>query len=579
MSYIKHMKWRNVGSYIGQHELKLSRGLTTVVADNHDGEGKYDSNGGGKTTLLNIIAWVITGTTPSKLKTTDLINHYSTDCEADLTFSDGLWVERSFVKKEALKVKLPDGKLLQGDIKYIQRRLYEHLGLSASLFASCFYLGRNAKAVQFLQATPAPRAQLLAELIDDEVFQAASELVEQRITKVTKTIQDSTYKEQELRRLVAQLTGDIDQLTEKVKRAEAQEGERVERLRKKLEDLRWEHTKCERVILQKPARNMKEIEAERSALALSQRDLQEKMRDLGIVSLTHLQPGMCSTCLQHISKEAVRSAHERMAELQRLYDNYQEQCTMQGVLIKKLEAAQRELRDQDAVQKRAVENAEYYRVEIAHTEDELSQPPVGRQELIDCLRGAREKKVANQIRYDAMVEATSRLLADVDDLKVLKKAFSSEVRTLLFDRLRTTLAHYTGAYLHEITDGSVEVSYPQSNNLKDKFEIIIKTGSKTQDLSAYSDGESWRLAFAVLLALRATMLQLSQCKLSLLLIDDPIGSLDRTGIQHFLSILRRVVADKVVEQMLITVPWDDVLESTDRVIRVEKHSRASTIAC
>lgn len=575
---VRHLQIRNFMSFLGNHGGDIAPGLTYIMGQNMDDPATADSNAAGKTTLINAISWALNGVTASGIKGPSVVNHNAAECRVILTMSDGLVVDRFQGKKNSLKVTYK-GEVWAGDMPVIQDRLWGLMGIGAKLYGSTVYMGKNAESSQFLHTRPANRAEIMSDLVDDGLFQTAADLIKQELRRREQEQQGLANQISQAQEWVRKLTQDATTLAAQVKSAEAQESLRKAELKDRLANCNAHLTAAQLVILRAPARSMKELEDQRRVFHLRLQDVEGQLRETGYTAMPALALGeACPTCLSPFTAAAHTRCQDIVQEVKATRAGLKKEIDGLQKSIELIQTKQREVRDLEMDKAKAKRDFEFYQIEIGHIEEELNVPTLSTQALLDNLQSCKEKLSAKQRELNKLTADSTKSIADIAKLNILRTGFSVEIRNYMFDQVRSQLDYYTKVYAYELAGTKLSIEYPStSKSLKEKFDIILRMDGQEQDIACYSGGEGWRASFAVLLALRDTMLQISKSKLNFLLIDDPVGMLCKTGTLQWGKMLRKLADSGRIGQILVTIPRDDLLDSHGNILNVMKTSGCSSV--
>jgi DNA repair exonuclease SbcCD ATPase subunit len=113
---------------------------------------------------------------------------------------------------------------------------------------------------------------------------------------------------------------------------------------------------------------------------------------------------------------------------------------------------------------------------------------------------------------------------------------------------------------------------PTSSTGREKFEIIVKSDGKENELA--SGGESYRAQLAILLALRKALTHQAKCPFKFLLVDEALTYTDETGGRAFGRLMEMLGKD--FSQILITAPRE-IEGVTGKAIWVERRDRVSKV--
>ena len=293
------------------------------------------------------------------------------------------------------------------------------------------------------------------------------------------------------------------------------------------------------------------------------------------LSVTTLRAGLpCPTCRQAITEESLRGFRLEEAHFRAEADRLREEVAKLDSTLESIEKRVRASQLQQQARDSAMRDLENLATEEAFLRDELtSKSP---EDLLKTLEGYRQELANLQQQKSAIEKSIDELPKKIDIAHQLYLAFTRDVKNIMFDAIRDALEDYTQQYLHRLTNGEFQVTYPtKSEAIRERFEIETRNGNYAQDISQFSEGEGWRASFAVLLALRRVICEKAGAKLSCLLVDDPIGGLDDYGVAEFCELLSDL-ADGEVPLLLATVPRIGFAH-TSRYIHVLKEQGISRI--
>jgi DNA repair exonuclease SbcCD ATPase subunit len=570
------------GSFAERQVVEFTTGVTYVLGENRDRPGLADSNGAGKTTVLDAISWGLYARTPCGRSKDGVINHLRDEARVALHLSN-LHIERSKQrgKGEALKWHTGDGVWKRGDFAPTQQELTETFGISFETFCNTLYLARTSKTVKFLETTPSKRAEVLAELVDSTLFETAAEFIAQDIktndTEIQKNLivlQELEYHEQNIEKDCIRIKQQLDEFTENDRVRRRRVAERIALLRDRV---RQERDEVEDSI---PDLTMEEAQEQKQAARVRLNDAIDRLSTIRLMKSyadTSLAEGMiCPTCRQVLDEDAAVELHSFDDMATEEEKDVEKEILNLEDIVEELDEEQmkiREWRNKQAACKDAMEDMQS---ELALLQDEMQ--PGNANNLKDLLgenmarlREIQERKKKYALRIHELEE-------DLPYLKTLKKAMGTEIRNLLFDRIRTGLEYYTNFYLNLLAGQEFIVSYPsQSRTGREKFEIELQSGNNVQPLEAYSEGENWRATFAILLALRRVLLEGNHADASFLLVDDPIGALDDTGAENFNRLLSSLSKAENI-QIIATLPRTLPSLGSDRIMTVVRENRMSYVS-
>lgn len=575
------------GPYYTEQNIDFHPGLTFITAIRTDSK-KSDSNGSGKTSLTYAIAWCLFGKCPDGIGLRDVISTGLYRCRVWLHLkgeNQDLRITRSVThRKHELEMEVAckyNPRNIVGDIRVVQEELERYIGCSFEIFASCLFLSKHSTAQQFLFANPTKRSELLSDLIDDHYFQQGAEIAKKRER------QDLTAQELALRELssmaavLKQTQQDQQALLDLARVTDQQEKVRIEQAKQRLtamaQDLVQRGQDLGKLHEFLQANQMQDLNRQRiEAVNKLEGWNKEQWRVASEIATIHdLEAGYCPTCGHTIDPEWAAGRQRQKAILQQELAAIEANISTSQTTLYRIDTSLQEVRVAQSRQEQDRRAIEDLRIQYRHLQDECEPRTYANSTDQIFQLQTRIMNMEHQIQLKHTQAA--QYGARAKQYGIVSALFSKDVRNYLFDDVRGKLEQFTSLYLAEINDTPISVRYPVEA-AREKFEITICDGPNERDISTFSTGENWRVAFALLLALRQVLWTENRCKLNFLIIDDPIGgALDRTGTYEFLGLMARIVTLGSVPVLLATVPKDEYCEGGNQVLRVTRTERGSTV--
>jgi exonuclease SbcC len=202
--------------------------------------------------------------------------------------------------------------------------------------------------------------------------------------------------------------------------------------------------------------------------------------------------------------------------------------------------------------------------------------------------GASRQKVAilkdlkaRRKALDAQREALAR---KAGQYKQLERAFGKDgVPALLIEQALPQIEVKANEILERLSGGSMSVRFVTQTAYKDKkrddlretLDILISDGAGIRDYELFSGGESFRVNFAIRLALSEVLAQRAGARLQTLVIDEGFGSQDNLGRQKLIEAINLVRPD--FAKILVITHIDELKDAFPTRIEVEKTHRGSTL--
>lgn len=172
---------------------------------------------------------------------------------------------------------------------------------------------------------------------------------------------------------------------------------------------------------------------------------------------------------------------------------------------------------------------------------------------------------------------------DLTNLEILEKAFGKNgVPALLIEQAKPEIEAEANRILSKLTDGfsirfqtQKEYKNQKRDDAQETLEIEISDGSGSRDYDTYSGGETFRVNFALRLALSKMLAHRADAKLETLVIDEGFGSQDDDGKQKLIEAIKAIQSE--FKMILVVTHLEELKEKFDRRIEVRKEGRTSRI--
>lgn len=559
-------------SFKDRHDLVFDRGSVFVLGTNHD-DPAFDSNGGGKTTLCAAVPWALYGALSTDAKKDAIINRDSEKAFVELRFEDKLHVRRSKERNRSESLSFwHEGRWHDGDLAATQEKLTKVIGVSAALFFNSLWIDAQSKAVQFLWATAGKRLELLEELMSDGIYASArSKAEEKRKQWETKQafakdkITAFMHAEERERQTLARAQAELAQASFERKARLQKQGQRQVELRLELGRLQAqldEFTGTD---------TPDALTAQRQRLEWDLHKLSQQISDIPLPPRLPHAGTTCPSCLQDVSEDHVHSVQARSEAklkerevLQAKADRIREEVAEVNQKIKDYSSTTSVRRSVETVIRDR--KRELSALAEASTEDPFV---LSLEQTIESAKDAIVGIQKNLQQHEQILHEAHR---QIPLYKFWETGFGQKgIRSLLLDDVRALLAYHVDLYTKSLAGEQIRVEFPASDK---GFEIILHTPAGTAELNTFSRGEAWRANLSVLLALRKTISYLNATNLSLLILDDPCGDLDDSGVRAVVSTVQALSSE--FGTVMVTLPRHVDNIGEDDIIRVEKRQGVST---
>lgn len=195
------------------------------------------------------------------------------------------------------------------------------------------------------------------------------------------------------------------------------------------------------------------------------------------------------------------------------------------------------------------------------------------RQLVSVLDTQRERRTQFSNQRDDLTRQISRL-------KVLERAFSKDgVPALLIEQALPEIEAQANEILDRLSHGSMSVRFATQRQLKSKDEkketldILISDEAGQREYEMFSGGESFRVNFAIRMALSRVLAHRAGARLQMLFIDEGFGSQDAEGRQRLIEAINLVRGD--FARVLVITHLEELKEAFPARIEIEKTIRGS----
>ena len=549
------MAWR------GSTTIRFNGGVTVISGTNYD-KPESDSNGSGKSSILYAICWCIWGKLPVKFSINDLIHTGQEGCWVEVTLRRGdtdLKISRSREgRNTVLSFKLGGNTEVDGDVNAVQRELEDVLQITWEEFQATTFLSPHNTKYSFYYCTPAKRVALLSPLVNDELFQHRSKNIQEDLKKLTRQFEKITSQSLAYQGVIHRETERQQMLAEQLNQARlVQDKQRSEsdivigEIEKTLFQLRQREKEINRLIEEE-----NNVRAALGAVNSIVRNIEQQQHsvasDIRHLTTSHAAGAVCPTCQQRVTTEHINQLSARRQQAIAKMTSFNAELAIHTP--RKLEL-EKQLASFDAM--RNERNSIYKQMEVLKERRYGAKVGIQTQEVavlqsqIDSCKTTIQEYIRLQADRDqqaAMVASKAELL------KPIYQGFSSGIRQMLTSELREMFEYYTHTFTSYLLYDEFDIAYPES----DSDSFLVELHRRGESAKLPSTGEVHRAALAVTLALRQVVLaRRGSCVLDMMLIDDPVGSIDGEGCQA-LSRLLEAMSDNV-STILITIPRPGVV--------------------
>ena len=210
------------------------------------------------------------------------------------------------------------------------------------------------------------------------------------------------------------------------------------------------------------------------------------------------------------------------------------------------------------------------------------------EKVLERKVGAAQQKVAvlekQKHRQEELENKRQEISQRVKQYLQLEAAFGKDgVPALLIEQALPNIETKANQILDKLSNGDMSIQFltlreykdTKREDLRETLEIQIRDQSGFRDYELYSGGESFRINFAIRLALSHVLAQRAGARLQTLVVDEGFGSQDSVGRQRLIEAINMVQDD--FEKILVITHVEQIKEAFSTQLLVEKTPRGSMV--
>lgn len=601
------------------------RQIALILGRNND-TTSMDSNGSGKSTILEAVVWGLFGRTCRGLKGDAVVNSVARkNCEVSLALSvNGSKVtltrhRKHAVHKDDLILEIDGQEQKRMTLTETQALLEDTIHMNYETFMNTTIFPQGA-FTYFASMADADRKDLLESVMgmvpfdeyqrrakdrqkeiqgtidelttDLTVVQSSMETEEQR--KVDLTRKDIDFADEKKDTLmgiedgIGKLNRELGTLKTRIFGLDLEKTEESIKLKKKgLESLKVDEETVKRLI-----RSIAEKETEERSLEAQKTEL-----EIELIDLRKLKPGQkCPLCKQPIKGDI----KEHLKEVQTKTENFERQRVEKGFMIEKYQESLDITNNQDKAYKKVEDEIEGDMDRLEELRREQMQLAPSRERILAEIEAARKDYTETEKKespYASMIKDSEKklkeLATDKEKIESGIVAFRKDqeyvqfwvegfgdrgLKSFLLDSVVQQLNERANHYLSYLTDGKVRVEISTRTRLKggeerEKLDIRVYSKEGLQEYLGSSGGEKRRADLSMLLALRELAKARLEQTFDLLFVDEVFDVLDQSGIERVIHLLTQQAGDDV-----FVISHDpSLMDAFEEVITVEKTDGLSRI--
>ncbi|AIW03494.1 exonuclease [Bacillus phage Moonbeam] len=586
------MIWTRAEAYnfLAFKEIKLdldNRGLVLIEGKNLS-SNKFESNGAGKTSIIDIIVYVLYDTTTKGLKADEVINRHAKKNTCAVLEGrkreDTYRIERYRKhKKYGSKVRL----IINGEdetassVKETNKKIEQLIGLDYLTFTNSIMFSQRNQVGRFSTATDKEKKEILENLVNLTVYGTAQDIAKKRVKDKDAEIEQKKREEEKLQWELTQVDSFEQQDQERynsTKQAIEQEQQNFENVKEAMNKhitdnqhnvTTWinevEKLKEQQEQLNSPTNphsetvnqlthQLNELKAEQQRLTIEQNEEVKKYKQLGLQDTCPVCGNELDTAHRDKEQEVIKGKlREIITQLnvinpaaetvQQKYNDayalYLEVKKQQDGIVTLHRDLSTKIGQINSLQQQYSNQLESYKSKLSAITSTLNRlnsfpEPVSR----DADRLAIKDKI------NAHREAMVALQKEKNILEDTVKIFSnSGVKSHVLDLVTPFLNERANKYLGALAGSDMELIFSTQTRKKDgemseKFDVQLHNAVGGESYKANSDGEMKRADLAIAHALQDYVITKGSSPVNFLLYDEILDGLDEVGVESVVQLLK-----------------------------------------
>jgi DNA repair exonuclease SbcCD ATPase subunit len=551
--------WENLSFHI-------ESGITQITGFNYD---DATSEGSGKSSIPNILAWTLYGKVPKDAKIDEVIREGSNSGKGEVKLSTGEIIARAR-KPNDLYIVDQDGVVIRGkDAKETQNLVNALIKLDFEAFCQSVYFAQNYPK-KFITANEQDKATILSDIQDLSVFDRARKKTQDLIKEKELILVGTLSKRSNL---LTQIKGQedlINHVSDVIDSFEREQGETLESLSLKYMETEVKVHRKASDLLDSDKINLKisKVEAsieelvnlKQTLLSDIQADtlLQNKISNLREkLSAYHDGQDHCPLCKSELTKEkqevveAERSSLN--SELEVLLSQKKE--LVDPEYLKEVDAGLKSLVSEVQQLRELANGVRFQELEIKHLADMLdsissqialeeSKTPKYTQ---DYLLTKIEELSESEERLKTSDSSIFVLQKEIIQLNALKDGFK-DVKSHIFRGLLEELSRKSTEFTQELYELPIKIRF-YNEDLEgsiSKIQTEVTLDGSVRPIGLFSGGQGRRIEIGTSLALAALISGRSTRSMDFRVLDEPMKDLSESSQEKVVELLRKLPGSTII---------------------------------
>jgi len=564
------ISWRNFLS-TGQQPttINLNKNKTTLI---------IGSNGAGKSTVLDALCFSLYNKPFRKINRPQLINSVNDrDVLVEVNFSVGKtkWKIERGIKPNIFKI-YRDGKELDQKASAIdQQKWLEQnvLKMDFRSFTQVVILG-SSTFVPFMQLSAANRREVIEDLLDIKIFSSMNTVIKEKIRSIKDDIKVLELKKESLLDKVKMQEEFIEELENRGKDNIKEKEEKISQLL--AEENNWmnvnEDKNKEVELLQKNLEKYTGATDKLRKLGNLKGKISNKVSTITNEHKFFTENTVCPTCTQSIEEtfriNRIKDAQDKAKELQSGYKELEE-------AIKEEEERERQFTTLSKEISQLTNGISQNNIRISGLQKQIRNLEHEIQVLTENLANRNTEHEKLESFKDNLKTTYDELASKKDTINYYDFSYSllkdGGVKTKIIKKYLPLINQQVNRYL-QMMDFYINFTLDEEFN-----ETVQSPIHEDFSYSSFSEGEKQRIDLALLFTWREVARMKNSVNTNLMVLDEVFdSSLDSTGTEEFLKIIRYVVKDANIFVISHKTGLEDRFQSVLRFEKVKGFSRMTS---
>jgi DNA repair exonuclease SbcCD ATPase subunit len=567
MILFKTIRWKNFLSTGNNFtEVDFTKNSTNLI---------IGTNGAGKSTVLDALTFSLFGKPFRKINKPQLINSVNDkDCRVEVEFDIGStsWKVVRGIKPNIFEVHKNDVALDQSAAALDQQKWLEQnvLKMNYKSFTQIVILG-SSTFVPFMQLSAAHRREVIEDLLDIKIFSSMNLVIKEKIRSIKEEIKVYELKKESLLDKVKMQEEFIEELENRGKDNINNNNRKIADLDKEIEQYTQENESAEeplKVLIRKQDAITGYAEKLRRLGNLKGK-ISQKVSTLTKEHKFFTENTVCPTCTQSIDEEfrinRIKDAQDKAKELQSGYKELEE-------AIKEEEERERQYNSLTKEISKLTNGISQNNIKINGLRRQIRNLEQEIQVLTENLANRNSEHEKLESFKDNLKTTYDELASKKDTINYYDFSYSllkdGGVKTKIIKKYLPLINQQVNRYL-QMMDFYINFTLDEEFN-----ETVQSPIHEDFSYASFSEGEKQRIDLALLFTWREVARMKNSVNTNLMILDEIFdSSLDSTGTEEFLKIIRYVIKDANIFVISHKTGLEDRFESVIRFEKVKGFSR------